>query len=101
MNKDEVPKYHQLMNPLLTALHELGGSGSIEEISEAVISKLNLPDDAVEIPHNPEKSNQTEIEYRLAWARTYLKKFGILDNSGRGIWICTGRGNRKIRRWWN
>jgi restriction system protein len=87
MNKDEVPKYHQLMNPLLAALHELGGSGSIGEISEAVITNLNLPEDVMEIPHNPEKSNQTEIEYRLAWARTYLKKFGILDNSGRGIWI--------------
>ena len=34
-----------------------------------------------------EKSSQTEIEYRLAWARTYLKKYGILENSDRGIWL--------------
>jgi len=54
MNKDNVPKYHQLMNPLLAALHELGGSGSIEEITEAVISKLNLPDDVGDILHNPD-----------------------------------------------
>lgn len=87
MQKDGVPKYHELMNPLLHALHELGGSGSIEEINETVISGLDLPDDILEIPHNPEKSNQTEIEYRLAWARTYLKKYGILDNSSRGVWI--------------
>lgn len=87
MKKDGVPKYHELMNPLLRALHELGGSGSIEEINEAVISGLDLPEYILEIPHNPEKSNQTEIEYRLAWARTYLKKYGILDNSSRGIWI--------------
>ena len=26
--EDKVPKYHELMNPLLEALHELGGSGS-------------------------------------------------------------------------
>lgn len=25
--------------------------------------------------------------YRLAWARTYLKKYGMLDNSRRGVWI--------------
>jgi len=30
---DQMPKYHELLNPLLQALHDLGGSGSIEEIS--------------------------------------------------------------------
>jgi restriction system protein len=87
MQKERVPKYHELMNPLLRALHELGGSGSIEEINEAVISRLALPETILEIPHHPEKSNQTEVEYRLAWARTYLKKYGVLDNSSRGVWI--------------
>lgn len=87
MSKHEVPKYHELMNPLLEAMHGLGGSGTIEEINEAVISGLDLPEEVLEVPHNPEKSNQTEIEYRLAWARTYLKKYGLLDNSERGVWI--------------
>ena len=27
--------------------------------------------------HDPDKSNQTEVAYRLAWARTYLKKYGL------------------------
>jgi restriction system protein len=27
------------------------------------------------------------LEYRLAWARTYLKKYGLLDNPKRGVWI--------------
>ena len=27
------------------------------------------------------------MEYRLAWARTYLKKYGLLDNSERGVWL--------------
>jgi restriction system protein len=76
-----------MMNPLLSALHDLGGSGSISEINEATAAKLGISDDVAEILHNPEKSNQTEVEYRLAWARTYLKKFGILDNSGRGVWV--------------
>ncbi|MEM5786647.1 MAG: restriction endonuclease [Syntrophobacteraceae bacterium] len=75
------------MNPLLKALHELGGSGSIEEILSQVSDSLNLPEDVLSIPHNPEKSSQTEVEYRLAWARTYLKKFGIIDNSERGVWV--------------
>ncbi|MBU2622203.1 MAG: restriction endonuclease [Proteobacteria bacterium] len=83
----QMPKYHELMNPLLEALHELGGSGSIEEIAQKVAELSDLPEDLLNMPHNPEKSSQTEIEYRLAWARTYLKKYGLLENSDRGIWL--------------
>jgi len=83
----KMPTYHELMNPLLQALHELGGSGSIEEIAQKVAELSDLPEEILNRPHNPEKSSQTKIEYRLAWARTYLKKYGILDNSDRGIWI--------------
>jgi restriction system protein len=35
---------------------------------------------------------QTEIEYRLAWARTYLKGMGLLTNSKRGVWTLTEDG---------
>lgn len=84
---DRLPKFHELMNPLLKALHGLGGSGSIEEISAKVSESLDLPEKILSIPHDPEKSSLTEVEYRLAWARTYLKKYGLIDNSGRGVWV--------------
>lgn len=84
---EQMPRYHELMNALLAAMHELGGSGSIDEISAKVIEGLDLPEEVLAIPHNPEKSSLTEIEYQLAWARTYLKKYGILDNSSRGVWV--------------
>ncbi|MBA3031038.1 MAG: restriction endonuclease [Desulfobacterium sp.] len=86
-SNSQMPKYHELMNPLLKALQELGGSGSIEEIAQKVSELSGLPEEVLNIPHNPEKSSQTEIEYRLAWARTYLKKYGLLENSDRGIWL--------------
>jgi restriction system protein len=35
----------------------------------------------------------TEIEYRLMWTRTYLKKFGAIENSTRGIWALTAKGS--------
>ena len=87
MDKSAVPKYHELFNPLLAALHELGGSGTISEIYETVAQQSDLPDEVVEIPHNPDKTNRTELEYRLAWARTYLKKYGLINNSERGVWV--------------
>ncbi len=82
----KVPTFDQLMNPLITALRDLGGSGSIDEIYEQVIQNLKLSEDILSVLHDPEASNQTEVYYRLAWARTYLKKYGALTNSTRGIW---------------
>ncbi len=89
----DMPTYDKLMEPMLQALVKLGGSGNIEEITEEVIKLLELPDEITSQLHNPEKSSQTEVEYRLSWARTYLKKFGILENSERGVWAFTSSYN--------
>ena len=82
----EVPTYAELIEPVFIALHQLGGSGSIDEIYEKVAENLSLTDEILSVPHNPEKSNQSKVQYRLAWARTYLKNYGVLENSSRGVW---------------
>lgn len=84
-----IPTFDDLMNPLLKALKELGGSGSVDEIYEKVLELEVIAEDISSVPHNAEKSNQTEVAYRLAWARTYLKKYGFLENSSRGVWALT------------
>ena len=77
--------FDQLMLPLIKALVNLGGSGSVDELYEAVIKLENFDEKTLAVLHNSEKSSQTEIGYRLAWARTYLKKAGYLENSSRGV----------------
>jgi restriction system protein len=42
------------------------------------------------------RGNRTKYSYRLAWARHYLKKFGLLDNSARGIWALTSLGHKTL-----
>lgn len=92
---NQMPSFDSLMNPLLKALFELGGSGSIDEIYEKVLEIEEVSEDISSVPHNPEKSNQTEVAYRLAWARTYLKKYGFLENSSRGVWALTKLAKEK------
>lgn len=87
----KLPTFDQLMNPLLRALQALGGSGSIEEIYDKVVEQERFSDDLLSQLHDSEKSNQTEIGYRLAWARSYLKKYGLLENSARGIWSLNAK----------
>lgn len=90
-------KFDDLMNPVLQALKQLGGSGTNEEINNKVAEIARIPAEQLEVLHNPEKGGMTEIEYRLMWTRTYLKKYGLLDNSSRGVWSLTAEGNRVDR----
>lgn len=82
---DNIPTYDKMLIPTLEALKKLGGSGSIDEINEKVYEIEKYDEETLETPHD-ENGVQTKVEYRLAWARTYLKKYGLLENSSRGIW---------------
>jgi restriction system protein len=81
--------YDDMFNPLLSALRELGGSGSNSEIEDKVAEILKLSDDDINIIH---KGNRSKFSYRLAWTRNYLKRYGLLENSSRGVWSLTKQG---------
>ena len=84
--------FYELFNPTLQALHELGGSGTNQEIHDKAVVILKLTDDEIAELHKGGQSNQTRIAYRLAWARTWLKRYGLLENSSRGVWSLTPEG---------
>lgn len=92
MSEIPMPTYDGMMNSLLQALKNLGGSATIEEMFDEVAQIMGMSDEQLEVLHSPEKGTQTEVEYRLAWTRTYLKKYGLLENSSRGVWALTPEG---------
>ncbi len=83
-----VPTYDGLFNPLLRAMRELGGSASVSEQEDKVVELLGLSDEEAAEIH---RGNRTKLSYRLAWARNYLKRAGLLDNSARGVWALTAK----------
>lgn len=87
-----VPKYDELFNPLLRALHDLGGSSTNQELEAKVIDILELPEEVAY--ERQEGKSQTRLSYRLAWAKSYLKTFGLLDNTERGVWAVTTEGQQ-------
>lgn len=87
-DEEQIPAYDKLLIPVICALIELGGSGTIEEINERVYSIERFTEEILQIPHS-ENGSTTQVDYRLAWARTYLKKFGLIENSARGVWTLT------------
>ena len=86
-----IPKYDDLFNPLLQAVRNLGGSASVAEQEDEVATILKLTDAEVSEIH---RGNRTKLSYRLAWARNYLKRYGVLDNSSRGVWALTSEGQK-------
>ena len=88
---EAVPNYQELMNPTINAIRSRGGSASNNEIADQVISDLNLPSHITEEPHG--KGGQTELKYRLGWSRSYLKRYGLIENSTRGVWSLTSKGH--------
>ncbi len=83
------PKYDDLFNPILKALRNLGGSGRNEEIEQQIADIMQLSDDDVNDIH---RGNTTKLSYRAAWARNYLKRYGLVENSQRGVWSLTPKG---------
>lgn len=86
-----VPKCEDLFNPLLQAMHNLGGSAAISEQEDEVSAILKLSEEDIS---DIQYRNITKFSYRLGWARTYLKKDGLLNNSERGVWALTTEGQK-------
>ncbi len=85
-----IPSYDDFFQPTLQALKNLGGSGTVQEIYQQVCELENLSNEQQAISY--ENKPQTIVADRLSWARTYLKKYGAIDNIGRGVWVLTQKG---------
>src|ERR1700739_293273 len=87
LGRASVPSSDELMWPTLEALKAMGGSGTNEELLAKVIEVAKIPPEVQAVQHTDHR--QTKLNYNLAWAKTYLKKAGAIDNSSRGVWSIT------------
>ena len=90
MKANEVPKFDDLLVPTIGALKALGGSASNEELHDWIADHLALPAAVRDRVHGD--GPMTELRYRLHWARSYLKAFGAINNSERGVWTLSDAG---------
>ena len=84
-----IPDYQSIMLPLL----ELAGDGeehSLRETIEALADKFDLSDK--ERRELLPSGRQPTFDNRVGWARTYMKKAGLLKSTKRGHYQITERG---------
>lgn len=89
-----IPTARRMLWPALRGIDALGGSARISEHVGKVIELEGFTEEQQSIPHGA--GPRSEIEYRLAWARTHLKLIGLLENSARGVWAITEEGQKAL-----
>lgn len=87
--KSSQAEFTKWFGPLLDALRELGGSGKPKEAVEQIAKQLNIPDAQRE---EVMKSGILRFDNQVAWARQYLVWEGLLDDSKRGVWTLSQKG---------
>lgn len=68
--------HYELMKPLILVLKEKNGVLTNTEALENVIRKLQLTPDQ---QNQKMENGKNLIQYRLRWAKTYLKKAGLIE----------------------
>jgi len=89
-----IPDYQTLMLPVLKIAAD-GLEHSLQEAVEALSELFGLTE--LERKELLSSGQQTVIANRVGWARTYLKKAGLLESTRRGFVRITERGRDVLR----
>jgi len=83
------PQFLKYVIPILNILQANGGAGNSSSVIDQVIEDLGITEeDLAETLAN----GQSRVRNQIQWARFYLFKAGLIDNSQRGIWRLTKVG---------
>jgi restriction system protein len=83
MSTSDLPANSDLIPIVVAALKTIGGSGTNDQIRAEVIKAMSL---TPEVSNKIHSGSRTELEYKLAWARTLAKQKGLIVNEGRMTW---------------
>ena len=84
-----IPKYNELYPNVLGVLSD-GNEYSTRDLDEIIVNQLNLTEE--ERNEMLPSGNQKTIKNRIGWARSYLKKAGLIASRKRGFVNITDLG---------
>lgn len=88
-----LPKYDELMKPLLIAVSD-GETYKMKDVTALLAEQLNLSSD--DLAEMLPSGRQTVFKNRVGWAKTYLKKAGLLDSPARATIVITNAGKQVV-----
>ncbi|OZH54106.1 restriction endonuclease [Hydrocoleum sp. CS-953] len=84
------PQFVKYFAPVISALKELGNSGTPSEVKDLIAINLQISDNILD--EQLPSGTSSRFDNQVAWARFYLVKAGYIDSSKRGIWKLTEAG---------
>lgn len=88
-----VPKYDELMKPLLIVVSD-GETYKMKDVTALLAEQLNLSSD--DLAEMLPSGRQTVFKNRVGWAKTYLKKAGLLESPARATIVITDAGKKVV-----
>jgi restriction endonuclease Mrr len=92
MTESSLPTTKNLILAVLRTAKKYSDGISSKELDIQVIGTLGLTEEQLGRLHKSDGSKRTEIQYRLAWARTNAKRHGYLTCEGDKKWRITELG---------
>lgn len=89
-----VPKYDELMKPLLEEVGD-GQLYKIKDVYTILAQQLKLSSD--DLSEMLPSGRQTVFRNRVGWAKTYLKKAGLIDSPARASIVITNAGKQVLQ----
>jgi len=89
MKQSKGPQFTRFFKPIIEVLKESGGSGTVAEVIDRAIEKMEISENEQAVTL---KNGQSRVRNQVQWARLYLVRAGYLDSSKRGIWSLMEKG---------
>lgn len=89
-----IPKYFEMHKPILEFLSD-GNIHSLKELKAAMIQAFHLTEE--DLAQVLPSGRQTYLGNRIGWARTYLKKAGLIESPSKGMFRITQEGRNVVQ----
>ena len=88
-----LPKYYEMHKPFLEYLSD-GKEHKLKELKQYVSKQLHLTES--QLAEMLPSGRQTVFDNRIGWARTYLKKAGLIESPSRAAFVITEEGAKVL-----
>src|SRR5687768_429565 len=86
-----LPEFATWINPLLSALRDLGGTARPREVVDRIAKDKRVPDAILD---QENQGGVSRFSNQVHWARYYLAEAGFIDRSQHGVWRLTEKGQQ-------
>ncbi len=89
-----VPKFFEFFEVFLKALSD-GQTHKAKEVREYIAAEMHIS--AEDLAELLPSKRQSTFDNRVAWARTYLDRAGLIDTPSRGQYCITSEGEKALK----